>query len=137
MPGYPWGTGLTTAFSYNDTLCSATSPTNGCNGRLTAINVSAPGETTRTTALSYDYKRGAGRVPAVEVLRMTHAAASLLREAKTAQLANVIQAGRREGMIALERSLADRVVAGDVRREDAVAAANDAETLATLLQFAR
>ena len=81
--------------------------------------------------------RAAGRVPAVEVLRMTHAAASLVREGKTAQLANVMQAGRREGMIALERSLADRVVAGDVRREDAVAAANDAESLATLLQSAR
>ncbi|MDB4941066.1 MAG: hypothetical protein JWP97_600 [Labilithrix sp.] len=77
--------------------------------------------------------RGGGRIPAVEVLRMTHAAASLVREAKTAQLATVIQAGRREGMISLERSLADRVSAGEVRPEHARAAANDPNALATYL----
>jgi twitching motility protein PilT len=74
--------------------------------------------------------RGGGRVPAVEVLRVNHAAASLIREAKTSQLASAIQAGRREGMITLERSLADRVLAGEVRMVDARAAANDAESFA-------
>lgn len=60
VPGYPSGTGLTTAFTYGlDTdVCSAppVNSTTGCNGRLLAINVSAPGETTRTTTLSYGYK---------------------------------------------------------------------------------
>ena len=78
--------------------------------------------------------RGTGRVPAVEVLRLTHAAASMVRDGKTAQLASVIHAGRREGMISLERSLADRVTAGEVRVEHARAVANDAEALAMCLQ---
>jgi twitching motility protein PilT len=77
--------------------------------------------------------RGGGRLPALEVLRINHAAASLVREGKTAQLASVIQSGRREGMITLERSLADRVLAGEVRLEHARAVANDATALALLL----
>ncbi|AKU96383.1 Twitching motility protein PilT [Labilithrix luteola] len=77
--------------------------------------------------------RGAGRIPAVEVLRMNHAAASLVREAKTAQLTSVLQSGRREGMITLERSLADRVLAGEVRIEHARAAANDLAALTMYL----
>lgn len=77
--------------------------------------------------------RGGGRVPAVEVLRVNHAAASLIREAKTAQLASLLQASRREGMISLERCLADRVNAGEVRLEHARAAANDAASLAMYL----
>jgi twitching motility protein PilT len=74
--------------------------------------------------------RGSGRVVALEVLRANHAVAALIRDGKTAQLTSVIQAGRREGMIMLERSLADRVAAGEVRLEDARAAANDPAALA-------
>jgi twitching motility protein PilT len=77
--------------------------------------------------------RGEGRIPAVEVLRVTRAVASLIREGRTAQIASALQSGRREGMIALERCLADRVQAGEVRLEDAYAAANDSETLAIFL----
>jgi twitching motility protein PilT len=77
--------------------------------------------------------RGGGRIPAVEVLRVNHAAASLIREGKTAQLASVLQAGKREGMLSLERSLADRVIAGEVRAEHARAAANDLSALAMYL----
>ncbi len=77
--------------------------------------------------------KGTGRIPAIEVLRMTHAAANMVREGKTAHLASVIQSGRREGMISLERSLADRVATGDVKLEHARAAANDAEGLAMCL----
>jgi twitching motility protein PilT len=74
--------------------------------------------------------RGSGRVVALEVLRANHAVAALIRDGKTAQITSVIQAGRREGMIMLERSLADRVAAGEVRLEDARAAANDPAALA-------
>ncbi len=77
--------------------------------------------------------RGGGRVPALEVLRVNHAAASMIREGKTAQMTSVLQSGRREGMITLERCLADRVLAGEVRPEHARAAANDAEALAMYL----
>jgi twitching motility protein PilT len=74
--------------------------------------------------------RGSGRIIALEVMRSTHAIAALIRDGKTAQLASAIQSGRREGMITLERSLADRVAAGEVRAEDARAAANDPTALA-------
>ena len=74
--------------------------------------------------------RGSGRVVALEVMRANHAVAALIREGKLAQLGSAIQAGRREGMITLERSLADRVAAGDVKLEDARAAANDPTALA-------
>jgi len=67
----------------------------------------------------------AGRVPAVEVLRVTHAIGSIIRDGKTAQLASTMQSGRREGMITLERCLADRVLAGEVDEEVARAMAND------------
>jgi twitching motility protein PilT len=76
---------------------------------------------------------GEGRLPAIEVLRVTRAVASLIREGKTAQFATVLQSGRREGMLSLERSLADRVQAGEIRQEDAYAAANDPESLAIFL----
>jgi twitching motility protein PilT len=74
-----------------------------------------------------------GRLPAVEVLRVTHAIASIIRDGKTAQLATAMQTGRREGMIPLERCLADRVTAGEVELEDALAAANDPAALAMYL----
>jgi twitching motility protein PilT len=78
--------------------------------------------------------RGQGRLPALEVLRVNHAAAAMIRESKTAQLGSVLQSGRKEGMITLERCLADRVAAGEVRLEDARAAANDPASLAMQMQ---
>ncbi len=77
--------------------------------------------------------RGEGRVVAIEVLRATHAVASLVREGKTAQIATAIQSGKREGMLSLERCLADRVQSGEVRADDARAAANDPASLAMYL----
>lgn len=78
--------------------------------------------------------RGAGRLPALEVLRVNHAAASMIRECKTAQIGSVLQSGRKEGMITLERCLADRVAAGEIRLEDAKAAANDVASLTMQVQ---
>jgi twitching motility protein PilT len=69
--------------------------------------------------------RGAGRIPAIELLRVTHATAPLIREGRTAQLATALQGGRREGMLALEHCLADLVASGEVSLEDARAASND------------
>jgi twitching motility protein PilT len=51
--------------------------------------------------------RGAGRVPALEVLRVTHAVANVVREGRTAQIGTLLQGGKREGMLSLERCLAD------------------------------
>jgi Tfp pilus assembly pilus retraction ATPase PilT len=46
---------------------------------------------------------------------------------------SAMQSGRREGMIPLERSLAECVQAGEVRLEDARAAANDPASLTMYL----
>ncbi len=77
--------------------------------------------------------RGGGRVPAVEILRGTRAVASLVREGKTEQLATALQSGQREGMITLERCLANMVQAGDLKADDAKAAANDPDSLTVYL----
>jgi twitching motility protein PilT len=78
--------------------------------------------------------RGEGRVPAVEVLRMSHAVSSLLREGRTEQIPSTMQAGRKEGMVPLERNLAELVKSGQIAREHAFAVANDATTLTSYLQ---
>ncbi|HEU4406988.1 MAG TPA: PilT/PilU family type 4a pilus ATPase [Polyangiaceae bacterium] len=73
--------------------------------------------------------RGAGRLPALEVLRGTHNVANIIREGRTAQLATAMQSGGREGMQTLERCLADLVRAQRVSLAAARAAANDPEAL--------
>jgi len=76
---------------------------------------------------------GAGRVPAVELLRVTHGVANLIREGRTAQIATALQAGGSEGMLVLELSLADLVRTGRIRREHALAVANDPTMLSERL----
>ena len=77
--------------------------------------------------------RGTGRVPALEVLRATHATANVVREGKTAQIGTLLQGGKREGMLSLERCLADYVQAGVVTEDVARAAANERDSLAMYL----
>ena len=77
--------------------------------------------------------RSTGRVVALEVLRITHAAANVIREGKTAQIGTLIQGGKREGMICLERCLADYVQAGVLTLDQARAAANDLDSLTMYL----
>jgi twitching motility protein PilT len=77
--------------------------------------------------------RGPGRVPVIEVLRVTHAVASLIREGKPAQIATALQSSRRDGMLPLERCLADRVQAGEIALDDARSFANDVTSLTMYL----
>jgi len=77
--------------------------------------------------------RGSGRVPALEVLRATHAVANVVREGKTAQIGTLLQGGRREGMLSLERCLADYVHTGIVTEDVARAAANERDSLSMYL----
>jgi twitching motility protein PilT len=77
---------------------------------------------------------GKGRVPAVELLRVTYGVANLIREGRTAQIVSAMQAGGDEGMLPLERSLADLARAGTISRESALAAATDAATLGEYLR---
>ncbi|MGO8999382.1 MAG: type IV pili twitching motility protein PilT, partial [Polyangiaceae bacterium] len=63
----------------------------------------------------------------------THAVGAMIREGKGAQIPTLLQSGKKEGMLSLERCLADRVQAGEIRAEDARAAANDPGSLAMYL----
>jgi twitching motility protein PilT len=76
---------------------------------------------------------GEGRVVATEVLRGTHAVAGAIREGKTGAVQSAIQAGKRDGMLPLERCLADLVSRRVVTLEAARAAANDPGALASYL----
>jgi twitching motility protein PilT len=74
-------------------------------------------------------KRGGGRAVALEVMRGTSGVAAMVREGKTAQLAGAIQSARKEGMLALERSLADLVKSGQITADAARAVVNEPATL--------
>jgi twitching motility protein PilT len=77
---------------------------------------------------------GNGRVPAVELLRVHYGVANLIREGRTAQIVNALQGGGEDGMLVLERHLADLVRSNRVRRDTALAAANDAAALSEYLR---
>jgi len=78
--------------------------------------------------------QGGGRVAALEVLRRNSAVANLIREGKTPQLVNVLQSSRKEGMLQLERNLAELCRAGVIEERQARATANDQEALSEYLQ---
>ncbi|MCS7266035.1 MAG: type IV pilus twitching motility protein PilT [Armatimonadetes bacterium] len=80
---------------------------------------------------------GKGMIAAFEVLVGTTAARALIREAKTFQLPSVLQTGIRQGMTTLEQSLANLVLKGIVRLEDALAEANNPEALEELVREGR
>jgi twitching motility protein PilT len=81
--------------------------------------------------------QGSGRVVALEVLRKNAAVANLIREGKLPQLVNVMQASRKDGMLQLERSLAELCRSGAVDERTARAAANDQEALTEYLRGAK
>jgi twitching motility protein PilT len=64
-------------------------------------------------------KDGRGRVCAVEILVATHAVRALIREGKTHMIPGAIQTGASEGMVPMDKALADLVLSGLVNREDA------------------
>jgi twitching motility protein PilT len=68
---------------------------------------------------------GLGRVLACEVLIPTPAVRNLVREAKTHQLATVMQTGRQFGMVTMDESLADKYRQGLISYEIAAGQALD------------
>jgi twitching motility protein PilT len=68
---------------------------------------------------------GRGRVPALEVLIVTKAAANLIRENKTFQIRSILQTGAGHGMVQLDGSLAELVRSGVVTRDEALLQAED------------
>lgn len=65
-------------------------------------------------------KIGGGRVMASEIMLANSAIKSLIREGKTYQIPNVIQTSASEGMVSLDKVLAEYVSKGDVSLEDAL-----------------
>lgn len=69
-----------------------------------------------------------GLIPAYELLINNNAVANLIREARTHEISAVIQTSSQEGMIDLDRSLAELVRRGEVTAEHAYAHAMDPKT---------
>ncbi len=78
--------------------------------------------------------RGTGRIAAAEYLKVNHAVAAMIREGKSAQLVTAMQSGKADGMVTLEKSLADRVNAREITLEVARGAANDVGALQSYLK---
>jgi twitching motility protein PilT len=76
---------------------------------------------------------GGGRVPALEILSVNHAVSAQIREGRTHLLATQMEIGADEGMIPMERALADLVRAGRIGRATAFAASQHRESLRKLL----
>lgn len=76
---------------------------------------------------------GGCRVPAVELLQITPAAAHMIRAAKTEQLQSLVEAGAETGMWSMDQHLARLVGAKRVAREVAFRSCNDPELLRGLL----
>ena len=75
---------------------------------------------------------GAGRAVVAEVMVATPAIRSLVREGKTHQIPSFLQAGARDGMIAFDHHLAQRVRAGVVAYDSALTLCHSPEDFARL-----
>ncbi|MFZ2300035.1 MAG: PilT/PilU family type 4a pilus ATPase [Candidatus Moraniibacteriota bacterium] len=76
---------------------------------------------------------GGGRIPAVEIMFKNHAVENLIRENKIHQLDSVIETGLKEGMMSLDRVLADLVRRGLITVNDAFVYAKNREYLQMLM----
>ena len=73
--------------------------------------------------------RGKGRVMAAEVLVITNAIRSLIRDDKVHQIYSLMQAGQRHGMQTMNQSLFAHFVNREISEEDAIRRSNDPDDL--------
>jgi twitching motility protein PilT len=78
-------------------------------------------------------KVGGGRIPALEIMINNHAVENLIRENKTYQIDSVIETSLREGMVSLDKSLADLVQRGQITLDDALVYSKNREYLQMLV----
>ncbi len=78
-------------------------------------------------------KLSGGRVLAAEVLLATPAVRSLIREGKTHQLPNLISTSVADGMISLDKRLAELISKGEISLEEGLAWSLDPRTLRTMI----
>ncbi len=71
---------------------------------------------------------GTGRIPVCEIMVANQAIRSLIREEKTHLIQSVIQTSAAEGMITLDKVLADYVSRGEIALEEALKWASDIKT---------
>lgn len=76
---------------------------------------------------------GGGRIPALEIMINNHAVENLIRENKTYQIDSVIETSLRDGMISLDKSLADLVQRGMITLDDAYVYTKNKEYLQILI----
>ncbi|MBO4819171.1 MAG: PilT/PilU family type 4a pilus ATPase [Firmicutes bacterium] len=70
-----------------------------------------------------------GRVPAFEIMHMTNAVKSLIRDGKTHQIDNVIASGAAEGMLSMDQSIYELWKNGRITAETALTYANNEEQM--------
>ncbi len=75
-----------------------------------------------------------GRVPAIEIMFKNNAVENLIRENKVHQLDSVIETSMKEGMVSLDRSLADLVRRGIVGIDDATTYAKNKDYFTMLVR---
>lgn len=73
---------------------------------------------------------GLGRAAAFEVVLGNQTVRSLIREGKTNQLSSAIQAGRKQGMIAMDEAIIRLYMAGKIDNENAVRYARNSDAMA-------
>ena len=65
-------------------------------------------------------KQGPGRVAAFEILMATTAVRAVIRDGKTHQLLSAMEIGGRDGMVTMDHSLEELMLAGKVARDEAL-----------------
>lgn len=76
---------------------------------------------------------GGGRVPAVEIMFKNHAVENLIRENKVHQIDGVIETSLKDGMVSLDRALAELVRRGLISVEDAFSYAKNQDYLQMII----
>ncbi len=79
-------------------------------------------------------KIGGGRVPAIEIMKCNNAIENLIRQSQTHQIGVVMETSLDDGMISINRSLANLVSEGVVSLEDAEGFATDKNSFKMLLE---
>ncbi len=77
---------------------------------------------------------GGGQILATEILVPTEASRLAIREGTLNQIDNILFTSREEGMVSLDRSLADLVSKGEILLEDAVKEAQDLNNLKMMIR---
>jgi len=77
---------------------------------------------------------GSGRIPAVEIMLNNHAVSNVIREGRVHELNNIIHTAAAEGMISLDRSLANLVKQNLIRVETGILYASDQDIFQQMLR---